>query len=859
MKCSSQKIEDFMKRVFYKLGLSIGYHPWRLYRISVQTDRQTDRQSALYIINNARITYTDSESASHVEARVLQTFLQQNGTLNMVEIMIESKDNGSLLREDYRHQIWDLIHEINTEITIKNSSGHQLTYRDMCEPYCQKNDAFIALLELYNKNFSRVEVTYPTMDILGKQIFIASNIYGVSLVNDTNTIESFTTVILRYYMVYPEIKPLLAWETKIVSLLYDSGKYDLLNCSAGSDNLVAKEVKEMGNKSAPLLSISLGMLMIFLMLCSFRYKRRESKPLEAILGGVTPLLAGITTVGLVSATGLAFQSIVVSTLFLVLAIGIDDVFIMLAAWHRTEKSMDIPKRTAEMVQVSGSSMTVTSITNVISFGNGVLSSTPALQTFAIYSVAASVICYFYQLILFPAILTLTAHKEYKTIDSDSKSGCLPEELPCIKDAGKFHDRAWKGLARLVVKPWMQALTIMVLIVYWAFTYYGISIVQTDLSVQKLAPPDARIVQFKTRYDDIIRGMQTVAIVVTTPGDLRDPKRFADVATMIRDYETASYSYGKESTFCFLGPYMDFLTFREVEEEDQEVVFTYTHIPDFLESDTFWKGTMRTNETACKLNEPSCLPSFLFTTGFTTLSSYKEMFPLIQEWRAISSKHPDLGVYAYSERSTYADQTDALGDVIWQTLYSEVICMGISFIVFIPDIVSIAAAMFSLLSVNLGVFGFLVLWGVGIDPISMASLLMSIGFSVDISAHISYHYYLVKAPTPVEKLEDAFLNIGWPTMQGGLSTLFAMLPVLIKPSYLGMVFLKTVALVSIFGLIHGLIVLPVFLSMFTSLRRKFGFSAVAPAECDNSDSGSSTCSIPPHRISIKSFTVYKGDQ
>ncbi|KAK6048310.1 hypothetical protein COOONC_14190 [Cooperia oncophora] len=167
-----------------------------------------------------------------------------------------------------------------------------------------------------------------------------------------------------------------------------------------------------------------------------------------------------------------------------------------------------------------------------------------------------------------------------------------------------------------------------------------------------------------------------------------------------------------------------------------------------------------------------------------------MFPLIQEWRAISSKYPDLGVYAYSERSTYADQTDALGDVIWQTLYSEVICMGISFIIFIPDMVSIFAGMFSLLSVNLGVFGFLSLWGVGINPVSMASLLMSIGFSVDISAHISYHYYQVKAPTPLEKLEDAFLNIGWPTMQGGLSTFFAMLPVLIKPSYLGMVFLKS---------------------------------------------------------------------
>ncbi|KAK6019636.1 patched family protein [Ostertagia ostertagi] len=608
--------------------------------------------------------------------------------------MIESRDNGSLLRDDYRQQIWDLIHEINTDITV--------------------------------------EVTYPTMDILGKQIFIASNIYGVSLVNDTNNIESFTTVILRYYMVYPETKPLLDWEAKTVRLLYDSDKYALLRCSAGSDNLVAKEVKEMGTKSAP-------------------YKRRESKPVEALLGGVTPLLAGVATVGLVSATGLAFQSIVVSTLFL---------------------------------------------------------------TFAIYSVAASVICYLYQLILFPAILTLTAHKEYKAIDDGSKKACVwPEELPCIKKAGIFHDRAWKGSH-----------------CYWIVTYYGISIVETDLAVQTLAPPDARIVQFKVRYDEVIRGMQTAAIVVTTPGDLRDSKRFADVSNMIKDYETASYSYGPESTFCFLKPYMDFLMFREVEERP---------------------GTMRINETACALNEPLCLTSFLFTTGFTTLSSYREMFPLIQEWRAISNKYPDLGVYAYSERSTYADQTDALGDVIWQTLYSEVICMGISFIVFIPDVVSIVAAMYLDFSPSL--------WGVGINPVSMASLLMSIGFSVDISAHISYHYYQVKAPTPLEKLEDAFLNIGWPTMQGGLSTFFAMLPVLIKPSYLGMVFFKTVALVSIFGLIHGLIVLPVFLTMLTSLRRKCGRSTVAPADGDQSDSGSSTCTVPPHRISVKSFTVYKGHE
>ncbi|VDL84762.1 unnamed protein product [Nippostrongylus brasiliensis] len=301
------------------------------------------------------------------------------------------------------------------------------------------------------------------MDILGKQVFIAGNIYGVHMANGSNSVEGFDTVILRYYMVYPETKPLYDWEAKMVHLLYDSGKYDLLKSGAASDSLVAQEVKEMGEKSAPLLSIALAVLMAFLMICSFRNleqnyrfyfyllllllscscRSQKSKPLEALLGGATPLLAGVTTVGVVSATGLAFQSIVVSTLFLLLAIGIDDVFIMLAAWHRTERELDIPQRVAQM-------------------------------TFAIYSVVASMICYLYQLILFPAILTLTAHKEYEKSDEDN-----------YECKAKIHE-------------------IQVLLVYWTFTYYGISTVETDLSVQKLAPKEARIVIFKERYDEVIK-------------------------------------------------------------------------------------------------------------------------------------------------------------------------------------------------------------------------------------------------------------------------------------------------------------------------------------------------------------------
>uniref|UniRef100_A0A0M3IVA9 SSD domain-containing protein n=1 Tax=Ascaris lumbricoides TaxID=6252 RepID=A0A0M3IVA9_ASCLU len=95
---------------------------------------------------------------------------------------------------------------------------------------------------------------------------------------------------------------------------------------------------------------------------------------------------------------------------------------------------------------------------------------------------------------------------------------------------------------------------------------------------------------------------------------------------------------------------------------------------------------------------------------------------------------------------------------------------------------------------------------------MAAVLMSIGLSVDFTAHVSYHYQLtnhkevrngriVKIPmeSQQEKLEHTLRSVGWPMIQAGAST-----------SYSPVVFVKTIFLVVAWGLLHGLIVLPAFL-------------------------------------------------
>lgn len=68
-------------------------------------------------------------------------------------------------------------------------------------------------------------------------------------------------------------------------------------------------------------------------------------------------------------------------------------------------------------------------------------------------------------------------------------------------------------------------------------------------------------------------------------------------------------------------------------------------------------------------------------------------------------------------------------------------MAIICLLFIPNTFNTICAMATIFSINVGVFGFLVHWDVALDPVSMTSLLMSIGYSVDFTSHISYHYYI----------------------------------------------------------------------------------------------------------------------
>uniref|UniRef100_A0A915CYN5 SSD domain-containing protein n=1 Tax=Ditylenchus dipsaci TaxID=166011 RepID=A0A915CYN5_9BILA len=788
--------------------------------------------------------------------------------------MTQARDGGSLLREDYRWLLYNLTRALQTEVKvfshqIKGANGQPKIYSftDLCEPYCEMNTAFLAFLKLYDPNNS-VTYTYPSIDLFGTKAFIGNNVYGIKLKarksdQELKVLKSFTTAVMPFYLVadYEDTDVLVNWQHAAIKLFERPEYSTWLKTGMTGDNLVSYEVRRMGIETGPLIFGSIVAMILFVVSTSFRVKPAESKPWECLIGCLIPLLAMVAAMGAMSALGMRFQSIIVAAIFLVLSVGVDDIFMLTRAWHRSAQSLPIPERLATALEEAGPSITISSLTNVMSFAIGALSDTPAVRTFCIFSAVAITICYLYQLILLAAIVALSGKRE----NSGHRAVlcCFMKDPQAKNRIVEFGQR----IQEIIVDQWAWAVTkwqtrvilLFVMIYYFYISWTGISKLQSNISIDKMALPNSYLHDFQHSFESALRNMQPISVFVLQPGDLRRPDQLQRVKNLVNDFERSLNAYGSESTFFWLTQYQDFLHFyigENAPEEDPSfsnqnptspVPFSYTEIPTFFKSATYFylSSFVHMNETACLVNQPECISSFFFITNFHNVIKYHELVPTVKDWRRLAEKYEDLKVYAYSDHTPFVDQTMSIDQTVFGSVAAALGCTALICLAFIPHLLS--KMMFCLVDEQslhqtvefeslrmrdrlstllaylptlcyrssffcvqhkLGIFGILSLWDVDLDPLSMAALLMGIGFSVDFTAHISYHYYKAPKGSARKRMKWALGVIGWPMMQVGLSTIVALLPLLFKQSYLAMVFLKTI----------GLIILPAVLTMLTPPRK-----------------------------------------
>lgn len=118
-------------------------------------------------------------------------------------------------------------------------------------------------------------------------------------------------------------------------------------------------------------------------------------------------------------------------------------------------------------------------------------------------------------------------------------------------------------------------------------------------------------------------------------------------------------------------------------------------------------------------------------------------------------------------------------------------------------------------------GTLQLAGMYINAVTYICLVISIGLMVDFIVHVLLRYYESKEKTREAKVIDTLETMGASILVGGLSTSLGVLPMALSTSnIMGTVFISFFAMISI-GVLHGLIFLPVVLSVFGPLSHTSG--------------------------------------
>merc|ERR1719278_1736690 len=197
--------------------------------------------------------------------------------------------------------------------------------------------------------------------------------------------------------------------------------------------------------------------------------------------------------------------------------------------------------------------------------------------------------------------------------------------------------------------------------------------------------------------------------------------------------------------------------------------------------------------------------------------------MVLEIRGICEEFSDENFKA-NVFNSYFPYTDQYLTIFSQSLqcilFTGIIVIGVS-IVLLPDPVSGISAILSIVSTLTGCLGFMSIWGIVLDGITLINLIMCIGFSVDFSAHFCYNYIEHRHTAGVEQeevVERTMLCVYKPVLQGALSTLLGVIGMLYAPSYSFIIFFKVMFIVICLGLFHSLILVPLFFRFILDLSK-----------------------------------------
>ncbi|XP_023235016.1 patched domain-containing protein 3-like [Centruroides sculpturatus] len=449
-----------------------------------------------------------------------------------------------------------------------------------------------------------------------------------------------------------------------------------------------------------------------------------SKPLIGVSGCISSSFAVVTAFGLLLLCGMKYTEANLIVPFIVVGIGLDDSFVLLAAWRKTNPKDSVEKRMSETYSEATISITITSLTNVACSLIAITTPFGILQIAGSYMALSIFIDYIYQVTFFGGCLALDGYLEAKNLHAVLFVPVKLDERPSVVQ--RIDDAFDEN------------------------TFYS---------------------QYRDR----------IQIIVTSSLDYSDPNIQNNIEKLTTELENSPHVAGSNFTESWLRLYLKFIKdpqfwlslkgYNLSRPED----FTDALRRVFLK----FKWAKRFNKDIVFSDDGTkILASRFFIQTKLVDNSLKDNEVFINVWTVIDRYN--LPVYCYNNRYIFFDYILEAVPVTTQSIVISSSVVILIFIIFIPNLFCAFCIALTIACIEVITIGYISVWGVPLHPILTVLLIVITGFCTDYAAHISYAYAKSKGKNPNEKLRDCLDVAGHAIVQGCLSSLLGVSTLIVAP-------------------------------------------------------------------------------
>ncbi|KAJ8669003.1 hypothetical protein QAD02_000262 [Eretmocerus hayati] len=531
-------------------------------------------------------------------------------------------------------------------------------------------------------------------------------------------------------------------------------------------------------------------------------------------------------IGLCSLAGVPYGPIHTSLPFMLMGLGVDDTFVMMAAWEEVNsvkgnQKRPLNERVALALSHAGAAITVTSFTDVVAFVIGASTILPSLYSFCIYAAVGVLVTYFLQVTFFVAFFTLDCRR------IEAKRNGL---VPCVRHpnfelvtGGSHQSISWRIMdwlyTRIVLTPVGKIIVVCVTLAFASFGILGASQLEQWFDPVWFLPKDSHLAQYITAKEQGFPKVGAEGTVFMSQMDFVN--EFPKILNLSRTLENAPFVANVKNW-----P-VDFVHFVDANfnKDAENTTLSEADFQLYLSRFVFGRsgGKYRRNfkfndELHCGEAAPLLTMASIDFTFAKFHSPYEWIPGMDNSKRFVQEAGFPEGSFAtvWSDMfATWVTDKVISQEVIRNLILALVCVMGMtSFLVAEPQ--TCLWILLCVLLTLLDVCGFMYFWGLTIDIVSCIGLELAVGLSVDYAAHVAHAFLNASGDGGFgndrrSRALKATRHIGSAVLFGAGSTLLALSLLAFSRAYVFRAFFRIFLLVIAFGLWHGLLLLPVVLS------------------------------------------------